>query len=151
MNQKCLSANAAVAYSRQSAESMKANKAATMIYIIYVNVQLVAKPFIRMRNDMNFEISELNRLLTAVRQLLRGNPKYSFVKKSPTIGILQNNDGTFRSNGILWLYDDGFISLNEKSITDYCFGKNKNPEVLYEFESWDSLIQYVESRHYGSV
>lgn len=100
---------------------------------------------------MNFEISELNRLLTAVRQLLRGNPKYSFVKKSPTIGILQNNDGTFRSNGILWLYDDGFISLNEKSITDYCFGKNKNPAVLYEFESWDSLIQYVESRHYGSV
>lgn len=100
---------------------------------------------------MNFEISELNRLLTAVRQLLRRNPKYSFVKESPTIGILQNDDGTFRSNGILWLYDDGFISLNEKSITDYCFANNKNPVVLYEFESWNSIIQDVESGHYDSI
>ena len=100
---------------------------------------------------MNFEILELNRLLTAVRKLLRGNRKYSFIKKSPTIGILQNDDGTFRSNGILWLYDDGFISLNEKSITDYCFGKNKNPVVLYEFENWDSLIQYVENGRYEQM
>lgn len=100
---------------------------------------------------MNFEISELNRLLTAVRKLLRGNRKYSFIKESPTIGILQNGDGTFRSNGILWLYDDGFISLNEKTITDYCFADNKKPAVLYEFESWDSLIQYVEGGHYDSI
>ena len=100
---------------------------------------------------MNFEISELNRLLTAVRQLLRGNRKYSFIKESPTIGILQNDDGTFRSNGILWTYDDGFILLNKKSITYYCFGKNKNPAVLYEFENWDSLIQYVENGRYEQM
>lgn len=149
MNQKCLSVNAAVAYSRQSAESMKANKTATMKCIICANVQLVAKQFTNVRNNMNFEISELNRLLTAVRQLLCGNPKYSFVKKSPTIGILQNDDGTFRTNGILWLHDDGFISLNEKSITYYSFGKKEN--VLYEFESWDSIIQYVEGGHCDSV
>lgn len=36
---------------------------------------------------MNFEISELNRLLTAVRQLLRGNRKYSFIKEW-TSGLL---------------------------------------------------------------
>lgn len=89
---------------------------------------------------MNFEISELNRLLTAVRKLLCGNQKYSFVKESPTIGILQNDDGTFRSNGIIWLHDDGFISLNEKSITYYSFELNKNPAVLYEFESWDNIF-----------
>jgi len=100
---------------------------------------------------MEFEIAELQRLLSAVRKLLRSNPKYDFVKKSPVIGIQQNEDDTFQTNGICWLHNGNLISLNEKSITYESFSDNTPPQVLYEFESWDSIIQDVESGNYDSV
>ena len=95
---------------------------------------------------MEFEITELQRLLSAVRKLLRSNPKYAFVTKSPIIGIQQNEDDTFQTNGICWLRNGNLLSLNEKSITYESFSDNTPPQVLYEFESWDSITYPEDSK-----
>ena len=95
---------------------------------------------------MEFEITELQRLLSAVRKLLRSNPKYAFVTKSPIIGIQQNEDDTFQTNGICWLHNGNLLSLNEKSITYESFSDNTPPQVLYEFESWDSITYPEDSK-----
>ena len=95
---------------------------------------------------MEFEITELQRLLSAVRKLLRSNPKYAFVTKSPIIGIQQNEDDTFQTNGICWLHNGNLLSLNEKSITYESFSDNTPPQALYEFESWDSITYPEDSK-----
>ena len=100
---------------------------------------------------MEFEIAELQRLLSAVRKVLRSNPKYSFVNKSPIIGIQQNEDNTFKTNGICWLHNGDLISLQEREITFESLSDSTRPQVIYEFEDWNSLIQAVESGNYDSV